>query len=85
MKNVMPSVARMPEVVYYSLSVGEGLRAEPEWHQLQLIRIAEEARRAAIASGRRSPGAHLGEPVSQPADAPLSRHREAPDENVAGR
>ncbi len=57
MKNAAPHVARMPEVIYHSLHMGEGLRAEPEWHQLQLLRIAEEARRAATASGRHSLGA----------------------------
>ena len=38
-----------PSIVYRATKVGQGLRAEADWHQLQLLRVAEEARQAAAA------------------------------------
>jgi hypothetical protein len=40
-----------PTVIYFATKTGCGLPHEAEWHQLQILRIAEEARQAVLARG----------------------------------
>jgi hypothetical protein len=51
-KTARPTSPSTPEVVYFALNLGAGTETNSAWHQMQLLRIAEEARAAAKASGR---------------------------------